>query len=85
VVVRTEIDYRRPAKFGDVLIIRGQLEKLDRARFWCRFEVRRKADDMLLITCLQALALVEMPKARPLRLPAEWREKWPQLFSPGGE
>jgi YbgC/YbaW family acyl-CoA thioester hydrolase len=80
VVLRTEIDYRRPAKFGDVLVIRGRLEKLERARFWCRFEVRRQPDDTLLVTCLQALALVEMPKAKPLRLPAEWRANWPQLF-----
>jgi YbgC/YbaW family acyl-CoA thioester hydrolase len=84
VVLRTEIDYRRPAKFGDVLAIRGRLEKLERARFWCRFEVRRQADDTLLVTCLQALAMVEMPKAKPLRLPAEWRAKWPQLFASGG-
>jgi YbgC/YbaW family acyl-CoA thioester hydrolase len=81
VVVRTEVDYRRPAKFGDVLLIRGRLEKLERARFWCRFEVVRASDEMLLLTCLQALALVEMPKAKPLRLPVEWRDKWPQLFS----
>jgi YbgC/YbaW family acyl-CoA thioester hydrolase len=81
VVVRTEIDYKRPAKFGDILLIRGRLEKLERARFWCRFEVVRAGDEALLITCLQSLALVEMPKARPQRLPVEWREKWPHLFS----
>jgi YbgC/YbaW family acyl-CoA thioester hydrolase len=85
VVVRTEIDYRRPAKFGDVLLIRGRLEKLERARFWFRFEIVRSGDDALLITCLQALALVEMPKAKPLRLPADWREKWPHLFVRGSE
>jgi YbgC/YbaW family acyl-CoA thioester hydrolase len=81
VVVRTEVDYRRPAKFGDVLLIRGRLEKLERARFWCRFEIVRAGDEMLLLTCLQALALVEMPNAKPLRLPAGWRNKWPQLFA----
>lgn len=81
VVVRTEIDYRRPAKFGDRLVIRGWLDQLERARFWCRFEITRAGDPALLVTCRQALALVDASKARPLRLPATWREKWPQLVS----
>ena len=85
VVVRTEIDYKRPARFGDTLQIRGWLEKLERVRFWCRFEIRRTDDTALLVTCLQALALVEMPRAKPVRLPVEWRERWPQLFAAGPE
>ena len=84
VVVRTEIDYRRPAKFGDVILIRGWLDELERARFRCRFEVRRAADEELLVTCRQVLALVEMPRARPLRLPAEWRRRWPHLAAGKG-
>jgi YbgC/YbaW family acyl-CoA thioester hydrolase len=79
VVVRTEIDYRRPALLGDLLTIRGWLDSLERARFWCRFEITRPADGALLVTCRQALALVEMPKAKPLRLPAAWRSQWPDL------
>ena len=85
VVVRTEIDYRLPAKFGDVLLIRGWLEELERVRFWCRFEVLRASDGARLITCRQALALVEMPKGKPLRLPASWRQKWPHLKAGAGE
>ena len=37
VVVRTEIDYRRPAALGDRLLIDGWLDRVDRVRFWCRF------------------------------------------------
>jgi len=72
VVVRTEIDYRRPAKLGDKLVIQGKVDEIQKARFWCAFEVRRESDDALLITCRQALALVQMPEGRPVRLPAEW-------------
>jgi YbgC/YbaW family acyl-CoA thioester hydrolase len=72
VVVRTEIDYRRPAKLGDKLIIRGHVDEVQRARFWCAFEIRREGDDALLITCRQALALVQMPEGRPVRLPSHW-------------
>ena len=45
VVVRTEIDYRRPARLGDQLVIEGEIECFERARFWCRFRVVRPADD----------------------------------------
>ena len=78
VVVRTEIDYRKPAVFGDHLVVRGWLDELERARFWCRFEIRRAGAGDLLITCRQALALVQAPQGKPLRLPPEWREKWAQ-------
>jgi YbgC/YbaW family acyl-CoA thioester hydrolase len=76
VVVRTEIDYRKPATLGDNLIIHGRLESIDRARFWCAFEVRREGQDTLLITCRQQLALVQMPIGKPMRLPMEWKERW---------
>ncbi|MGC6464589.1 MAG: acyl-CoA thioesterase [Akkermansiaceae bacterium] len=74
VVVRTEIDYRQPAKLGDVLEIRGEVTELNRVKFWCEFTMVRKGSEKPLITCRQALALVQMPEGRPRRLPAEWLE-----------
>jgi YbgC/YbaW family acyl-CoA thioester hydrolase len=76
VVVRTEIDYRRPAVLGDELVIVGKLDSVERARFWCAFEMRRVADGTLLITCKQQLALVQMPQGRPMRLPEDWKQKY---------
>lgn len=69
VVVRTEIDYRRPGVLGDVLRVEGRVSEVARARFWVEFEVGRPADGALLVTCRQSLALVQMPSGRPLRLP----------------
>ncbi len=79
VVVRTEIDYRKPATLGDVLVIRGRLERVERARFWVAFEIRREGEEVLLISCRQSLALVQMPQGRPLRLPEDWPDKYPHL------
>lgn len=76
VVTRTEIDYKRPAKLGDWLIIRGRLAEFSRARFWCAFEMIRESDGALLISARQALALVQMPEGKPVRLPADWAERW---------
>jgi YbgC/YbaW family acyl-CoA thioester hydrolase len=74
VVVRTEIDYRRAAKLGDRLVIEGWLDQLQRARFWCEFRITRPTDNMLIATCRQTLALIEMPSGRLLRLPEHWQE-----------
>lgn len=69
VLVRTEIDYKRSAILGDWLRIRGYLAEVSKARFWCAFEVVRESDGVLLVTARQALALVQMPNGKPLRLP----------------
>ena len=74
VVVRTEIDYKRAAKLGDKLVIDGWICAVEKARFWCKFEIKRAADDQLLVTSRQALALVQMPAGRPKRLPDDLRE-----------
>jgi YbgC/YbaW family acyl-CoA thioester hydrolase len=74
VVLRTEIDYRRAAKLGDKLVIEGWLDQLQRARFWCAFRISRPADEGLIAECRQTLALVEMPAAKLLPLPADWEK-----------
>jgi YbgC/YbaW family acyl-CoA thioester hydrolase len=79
VLLRTEVDYRRPAKLSDKLIVRGKLERLERVRFWCAFEIIRPADGSLLVTCRQSLALIDMPGAKPLRLPADWAKRYAHL------
>jgi YbgC/YbaW family acyl-CoA thioester hydrolase len=79
VVVRTEIDYKRAATLGDVLAVDGWLERVDRMRFWCAFNVTRPADETLIVRCRQMLALVQMPLGRPIRLPAEWQTRYADL------
>jgi YbgC/YbaW family acyl-CoA thioester hydrolase len=73
VVVRTEVDYRRPAKLGDRLVIEGWLDHVERARFWCAFRITRPQDDTLIAECRQMLALIEMPTGKLLRLPEHWK------------
>jgi YbgC/YbaW family acyl-CoA thioester hydrolase len=78
VVVRTEIDYRRGAKLGDRLRIDGWLERLERVRFWCGFQIRRLDDQALIAESRQMLALLQMPEAKLLRLPEAW-ERYREL------
>src|SRR5258708_30978762 len=78
VVVRTEIDYRRPAKLGDQLVIEGWLDRVERARFWCSFQILRPVDDAVVAQSRQMLAVIQMPAGKLLPLPDDWgkyREK----------
>ena len=44
VVFRTEIDYRQPAKLGDILKIHGHVSEIGKVRFWCDFTVVRSGE-----------------------------------------
>jgi len=82
VVVRTEIDYRKPAALGDQLVVHGRLDTVERMRFWCAFEIRRRGDDALIVQSRQMLALIQMPSGRPMRLPQEWTTRFAHLNKP---
>ena len=59
VVVRTEIDYRRPARLGDRLVIEGRLDRVERVRFWCAFQITRPKDNTLIAQCPDACTAVQ--------------------------
>ena len=73
-VVRTEIDYRRPAKTGDRLVIEAWLDEIQRVRFWCAFRIMRPSDETLIANCRQMVALVQMPAGKAVRLPEDWEK-----------
>ena len=79
VVVRTEIDYKRPARLGDRLVVEGRLDSLDRMRFWVAFDVKRPADGALIAQSRQMLCVIEMPRARPVALPEDWSTRYAHL------
>ncbi len=76
VVVRTEVDYRKPAILGDLIVVNGRVTETSGIRFWVEFVIVRPSDGAILVTCRQALALVQMPADRPVRLPAGFPESF---------
>jgi YbgC/YbaW family acyl-CoA thioester hydrolase len=82
VVVQTEINYRRAAKLGDRLILDGWLDGLQRARFWCGFQITRASDSAVIADCRQMMALIEMPAAKLLPLPEAWQKYRATATSP---
>ena len=79
VVVRTEIDYRRPARLWDALQVHGELSKFERSRFWCAFTIIRPSDGALLVTCRQMLVVVQLPDLKVKRLPPHWQTDYGHL------
>ena len=47
ILARAEIDYRRPAKYGDVLEIRISLEKLGRSSITSTYEVLNRKGELI--------------------------------------
>lgn len=81
VVVRTEVDYKRPAVMGDTVLVRGWLESVQAIRFWVGFELTRAEDGVLIAKSKQMLAVVQMPEGRPIRLPEEWKQRFAHLWA----
>ena len=82
VVARTEIDYLKPARLGDHLLVSAELIRLEKIRFLIRFEIASAADPKIVfVRCLQTMVPVQLPGGRPQRVPAAWREAYPQLIA----
>jgi len=79
VVYRTEIDYVRPAKLGDDLVIEAKLVKIERVRMTFEFRMLRCPDDEVIVKCRQVLVPVDLASGRPRPMPTHWAEKWPEL------
>ena len=80
VVMRTEIDYKKPAKLGDRLLVEGQLDALDRMRFWVSFDITRPADGAMIAQSRQMLCVIAMPRGRPVKLPEDWPSRYAHLM-----
>ncbi|MEM7699554.1 MAG: thioesterase family protein [Verrucomicrobiota bacterium] len=75
-VIRTEIDYLKPAVLGDRLEIKATLADTRKIRATCEFEISRQSADHegleILIKARQIVVIVEMPAGKPCKLPPSW-------------
>ena len=70
VIVRAEIFFESPAKYGDVLVINSEVEKMRRVSLDFEHTIRRKGEDGILVRAKIRLAclngdgkLTQLPKA----------------------
>ena len=82
VVARTEIDYLKPARLGDKLIVSAELARLEKVRSFMRFEITSaKEPNLVFVRCIQTMVTVQLPGGRPQRVPPAWRDAYPQLIA----
>ncbi len=82
VVARTEIDYLRPARLGDSLLVNAELSELEKVRFRIRFDIASAAEPAkIFVRCVQTMVPVQLPGGRPQRVPAAWSAAYPQLVT----
>jgi acyl-CoA thioester hydrolase len=76
-VVRTIIQYLRPALLGDVVHIATWIVPVDsRLRVRRRFQIKRRSDDTTLARAEIEYACIELSSGRPTRWPPEFRERY---------
>jgi acyl-CoA thioester hydrolase len=71
VVVRVEIDYKRPARLGDIVEITTEVVERRNASMTLKQQVFK--DDALLVEALVTFACIDQ-RGKPIRLPANLRE-----------
>jgi acyl-CoA thioester hydrolase len=82
VVARTEIDYLKPARLGDKLLVTAELIRLEKVRSFMRFEISNaEKPELIFIRCVQTMVPVQLPGGRPHRVPQAWRDAYPQLLA----
>ena len=75
VVVRTEIDYRSPARLGEEVRVTARLAVVEKVRATCHYRLVASApegESRTVAEAHQIVALVRMPAGRPTRMPSEW-------------
>ena len=83
VIARTEIDYLRPARLGDSLLITAELFRMEAIRFLIRFEIASAKEPAKIFSrCVQTMVTVQLPAGRPQRVPEAWRAAYPHLEAP---
>ena len=70
-VRRACVDYRRPARFNDALVVGVRLQRLGRASLDVRHTVRREDEDPPLCTGDVRLACLEATSLRPAPIPSD--------------
>ena len=72
VLVNHEVHYHSPAFLADEILVHTCIDKMEKSSMYVKTEVRRAEDNKLCVSVRQRIALVQMPKGRPCRMPTEW-------------
>jgi acyl-CoA thioester hydrolase len=81
VVARTEIDYLKPARLGDKLLVCAELSRLEKVRMFMSFTIAlAEKPEIIFVRCVQTMVTVQLPGGRPQRVPRAWMDSYPGLI-----
>lgn len=80
ILAHAEIDYRRPAKYGDRLEVRISLESIGRSSFAYRYEIVDAAE-RIVATARSVQVMYDYAEGKPVQMADELKEK---LAAPTG-
>jgi acyl-CoA thioester hydrolase len=69
------VEYFAPARFDDLLEVFVRLRRIGRTSATFECAVHRVEDDLLMVTVLQTLVLVDLEERRACPIPEEYRER----------
>lgn len=70
VVTDMNVQFRRPARMDDKLLVTAEVSSIGRARFRFAQEIRREADDTLIATADVGATMLDGKTYKPARMPA---------------
>jgi acyl-CoA thioester hydrolase len=70
-VLRVEIDYRSPARYGDMIEIETRVSDVSRVTIIFHHTMKEKTSGRVFVECMAKLVYVD-PNGRPKRLPEEY-------------
>ncbi|MDA8423519.1 MAG: thioesterase family protein, partial [Nitrospiraceae bacterium] len=72
-VLRVEVDYKSPARYGDTIEIETWVRDITRATMIFEHIMREKTSQRVFVECLAKVVYVDV-NGKPKRLPAEYVE-----------
>lgn len=72
-IVHTEADYRAPARFEDLVVVRTRIERIGRSSITFRFRVERKEDGTLLAEGNSVHAMIDPATRASVPVPEDVR------------
>jgi len=73
-VLRVEIDYRSPARYGDTILVETRVRDVTRATMIFEHVMRDKGTGRVFVECMAKMVIVD-PHGKPKRLPVEYAER----------
>ena len=75
VITRVEIDYKKPARLDDQIVLKTTVRQIKGARLILDQNIHYKDNNTLLCSCFVILACIDRHKHKPIKIPTSIEQK----------